>query len=103
MPSVVFTVNNLSGTGMDYVPAANETGTAITVNKDGGSSNQVPNAANDNYSTTVDTPTSGNVLSNDDPGDAPATVSRHDGTSALGVSITIGSSGSFTYTPPAGV
>jgi hypothetical protein len=101
--SVVFTVNNLSGTGMDYVPAANETGTAITANQDGSSSNQVPNAVNDNYSTTVDTPVSGNVLSNDDPGDAPATVSSHDGTSALGVSITIGSSGSLTYTPPPGI
>jgi hypothetical protein len=101
--SVDFTVNNLSGTGFTYQQGANEVNSTITVFKDGGSANLMPDAVNDSLTTTVNTSTSGNVLTNDDQGDAPATVSSHDNTSALGVSISIGATGSFNYTPPTGV
>ena len=102
--SIVFGVNNLSGSDMSYDSGANEDGNGgvVTVFKDG-PVNQLPNAVNNSYTTTVDVPVSGNVLSNDDQGDAPATVTSHDSTSALGVSITIGATGSFSYTPPTGV
>jgi len=99
--SVVFSVDNLSGTGVSYGSGAN-TVSQVTVFKDGGGGNLLPTAVNDSYSTTVDVPTSGNVLDNDDEGDAPATVTSHDGTSTQGASISVLADGSFSYTPPAG-
>ena len=101
--SVDFTVTNLSSTGFSYKPGANEVNSTITVLKDGGSANLMPGAVNDNFNTTVDAAVNDNVMSNDDEGDAPASVSSHDSTSALGVSISIAASGSFNYTPPTGV
>ena len=100
--SVDFTVTNLTGAGMTYNPAANEASPAITVFKEGGAVNLLPNAVDDNYSTTTDTPVSGNVLSNDDPGNEPTAVSAHDSVSAEGGAVSMAGSGSFTYTPPAG-
>jgi len=70
--------------------------------KEGGAVNLLPNAVDDNYSTTTDTPVSGNVLSNDDPGNEPTAVSAHDSVSAEGGAVSMAGSGSFTYTPPAG-
>ncbi len=65
--------------------------------------NLTPNAQDDSYSTDQDTQLSGvNVLDNDDEGDAPATVTAFDATSANGGSVNIASGGGLSYDPPAG-
>ncbi len=51
--SVDFMATNLSGADMTYIPAANEASPAITVFRDGGVGNLLPDAVNDNYSTTI--------------------------------------------------
>jgi len=99
--SVVFSVNNLSGADVSYDSGANAV-SQVTVFKDGGGGNLLPNAVNDSYITTVDVAVNGNVLNNDDEGDAPATVTSHDGTSTQGASISVLAGGGFSYTPPAG-
>jgi hypothetical protein len=100
--SVDFSVNGLSGADMTYSPAANEVAASITVFRDGGVGNLLPDAVNDSYSTTTDTPVGGNVLSNDSLGDTPTVVSAFDAASAQGGAVTMSSMGIFTYTPPAG-
>jgi hypothetical protein len=100
--SVDFMATNLSGAEMTYIPAANEASPAITVFRDGGVGNLLPDAVDDNYSTTTDMPVSGNVMSNDSPGDVPTAVSANDSTSAEGGSVSMSGSGTFTYVPPAG-
>jgi hypothetical protein len=100
--SVDFMATNLSGAEMTYEPAANEASPAITVLRDGGVGNLLPDAVDDNYSTTTDMPVSGNVMSNDSPGDVPTAVSANDSTSAEGGSVSMSGSGTFTYVPPAG-
>jgi len=99
--SVVFTVTNLSGLQMSYDPMANETLDTITVYQDGGGNLQ-PTARNDSFTTSVDTPISGNVMGNDDEGDAPASVTVYDAISLEGGSITMAGNGDFTYNPPTG-
>jgi hypothetical protein len=100
--SVAFAVTNLSGTDMNYDSGANEASNATTVFKDGGGGDLLPNAVNDSFSTAMDTPLNGNVMSNDSPGDAPAIVTVDNSLSAQGGSVTMNDSGDFTYTPPAG-
>jgi hypothetical protein len=98
--SVVFGVDNLSGSDVSYASGANAV-SQVTVFKDGGGGNLLPNAINDNYTTNFEQPVSGNVLDNDDEGDAPATVTSYDSTSVQGVSISVSAGGDFSYTPPA--
>ena len=100
--SVLFTVTDLIATGYAYVEGANEVAPAITVLKDAGTGNQLPVANNDSFNTAVDTALSGNVLGNDDPGDAPATVSNFDAVSSAGGSVSMNPNGAFTYTPSTG-
>jgi len=99
--SVVFGVDNLSDSDVSYNSGANAV-SQVTVFKDGGGGNFLPNAVNDSYTTTVDVSVSGNVLDNDDEGDAPATVTSYDSTSVQGGSISVLADGDFSYTPPAG-
>jgi hypothetical protein len=100
--SVTFTLGNLSGSGMIYDAQANEVGTVIVVPQDAGSGNLLPDARDDAYTTTVDTPVNGNVMDNDDAGDAPATVTAFDATTIQGGSASVATDGAFTYTPPLG-
>ena len=46
--------------------------------------------------------TTGNVLANDDQGDAPATIATFDAVSAGGGTVADNGNGTFTYTPAAG-
>jgi Ca2+-binding RTX toxin-like protein len=46
--------------------------------------------------------TTGNVLANDDQGDAPATITAFDAASAFGGTVLNNGDGTFTYTPAAG-
>jgi hypothetical protein len=85
--SVVFTVTSLVATGFTYDETANEVDSAITVLKDGGTADRDPVAEDDSYDTLVDTPVSENVMSNDDPGTASATVSGFDANSAAGGTV----------------
>ena len=100
--SVVFTIDNLSGAGMVYDSGADEVDTQQTIYKDGGGGNLLPVAVNDSYATPVDTALTDNVMANDDPGDAPATVTAFDATSGQGGTVSMAGDGGFTYTPPAG-
>lgn len=76
----------------------------VTVTSDGGGGNLLPNAVNDINTTSVDTPVNGNVLSNDDQGDAPATITSSDAVGApLGGGLALAGNGDYTYTPPAGL
>jgi hypothetical protein len=100
--SVAFTVTNLSGTDMNYDATANETAVAVTVYQDGGGGDLLPDARNDSFSTPVDTVLGGNVMDNDDEGDAPASVTAYDVVSVAGGSVTMADNGQFSYAPPAG-
>jgi hypothetical protein len=103
--SVDFTVSDLTGPGVSYDPGANEddNGGVISVHLFGipVDPNLLPSAADDNYTTIVGVAVGGNVLDNDDQGDAPATVTGFDAVSANGGSVAMAASGVFTYTPPA--
>jgi Bacterial Ig domain len=61
---------------------------------------RIPAAADDTYATATDTPVSGNVLGNDDPGDAPAVVSLQSGPASG--ALELAGDGNFTYTPGPG-
>lgn len=100
--SVTFTLDNLARSGMVYDYVANEVSNVIAVPQDAGGGNLLPNASNDSFSTTENTPVSGNVMDNDEQGDAPATVTAYDTSSGQGGAVSMGSDGSFTYTPPGG-
>jgi len=100
--SVIFTVTNLVATSHSYDEGANEVNSSITVSQEAGTANRLPVAEDDTYSTQVDTPVSGNVMNNDDEGDAPTSVSQYDASSTGGGTVTMTDSGAFTYTPPAG-
>jgi VCBS repeat-containing protein len=64
--------------------------------------NHTPLAAADSATTAEDTPvTTVNVLLNDNQGDAPATISAFDATSAHGGTVVNNGDGTFTYTPAA--
>lgn len=98
--SVAFNVNNLTLGGYSYDSGANEVTAVVTVLKP--VPNLLPNAVDDNFSTLVDTPLAGNVLANDDQGDAPATVTSSDASSAGGFTVSVAANGDFTYTPTGG-
>ena len=70
----------------------------------GGPSNEAPIANADTNTTQVDTPISGNVLSNDfDPDNDPITVTTPTVVTTEGVTVNIDpNTGAYTYTPPAG-
>jgi hypothetical protein len=95
--SVDFTVTNLVAAGFTYDGDANEVAPAVTVFRE--DPDQQPNAVDDGFSTPTGTVLNGNVLANDDPGDAPATVTAFDDTSASGFSVNVAPNGDFTYTP----
>ena len=100
--SVVFTVTGLVATGYTYDDTANEVDSAITVLKDGGTADRDPVAENDSYETLINTPISDNVMSNDDPGTASASVSSYDANSTAGGTVSMAVNGDFTYIPNAG-
>jgi len=76
--SVSFTVTNLTRSGSSYDPVDNVSG-------------------DNDYQTPVDTPISDNVISNDNQGDAPASISTNT-LPASGI-LDLASDGTFTYTP----
>ncbi len=89
----------------DGNPQACDTATVyIEVLPIGGPDNQAPIANADTAGTEVDTPVSGNVLSNDfDPDGDPIVVTTTTVTTAEGVVVTIDpNTGDYTYTPPVG-
>jgi VCBS repeat-containing protein len=108
-----------SGT-LSYTPAANATGSSsfeVQVRDDGGVANGgVDTSAPQSFTITVNdvndlpvavddtattsSPASGNVLLNDDQGDAPATVTSH--TDPSNGSVSIDAAGDYTYTPDPG-
>ena len=62
----------------------------------------LPDAVDDSASTVAETPVAGTVLSNDDLGDEPTTVTAFDVTSASGGTVTMDPAGNYTYTPAPG-
>ncbi|MCU0988797.1 MAG: S8 family serine peptidase, partial [Xanthomonadales bacterium] len=96
--SVTFTVTGLDKAGMTYAPADNAGGNGITVSQT--AVDLMPGAADDSYQTGVDAPLGGNLMDNDDPGDAPASIESHS-LPAHG-SLSLAADGAFTYTPHAG-
>ncbi|MBP0905091.1 tandem-95 repeat protein [Mariniflexile gromovii] len=70
----------------------------------GGSGNRPPIANSDTAGTEMDTPVTGNVLSNDfDPDGDPIVVTTPTVTTVQGVVVTIDpATGAYTYTPPTG-
>jgi hypothetical protein len=95
--SVDYTVTDLVADGYNYEPAANEVPNTVTVFKV--DPNLLPVATDDMFSTPVDTVLNANVLANDDPGDAPATVTSFDVASAQGFAVSVAANGDFSYTP----
>lgn len=93
--SVRFTVNDLTKSGMVYESADNTVGDTIVVSQT--SSDATPGAVDDQYQTDVETPVSGNILSNDDPGDGPAMVNSN--TQPSDGVLSLSANGAFTYTP----
>lgn len=96
--SVTFTVEALTKSGMDYDPGDDIGSSSVTVPE--AATNQLPNAMDDSYTTQVDTPLTGNVLDNDEPGDTPATVGLL--APVANGSLTLNQDGGFTYTPQSG-
>ncbi len=97
---VDFTVNNLTLTGYTYDSGANEVTTVVAILKP--VPNLLPSAVDDGFSTPVNTPLAGNVLANDNQGDAPATVTSSDTSSTAGFTVSMAANGDFTYTPTGG-
>jgi hypothetical protein len=95
--SVDFTVLDLVATGYSYDAAANEVGDSVTVFKV--DPNLLPEAIDDMFATPVDTLLNGNVMDNDDPGDAPASVTAFDALSTQGFAVNVAANGDFNYTP----
>ena len=96
--SVTFTATNLSKSGLAYSPADNVGGDNIVISQS--SVDKTPSAADDSYQTPVDTPISDNVVSNDNQGDAPASISAN--TLPSSGSLSLAGDGAFTYTPNPG-
>ena len=61
-----------------------------------------PDAVDDEFSTDEGTELTGNIMGNDDQGNGPATVTQFDDTSAKGGTVSVGSTGDFTYVPAEG-
>ena len=93
--SVTFTVNNLTKSNMVYNPADDIGGNSVIVGDV--PADKIPGAVDDSYQTVVNTPVSGNVISNDDPGDGPAGINSNT-QPASGV-LSLSGTGDFTYTP----
>jgi len=93
--SVMFTVDGLTKSGMNYQPGDNEVGSSVVVNQN--DTNQLPSASDDNYQTEVNTAIGGNVMDNDDQGDGPASIQSN--TEPSNGSLNLSVDGSFTYTP----
>ena len=110
-------VNNGDGT-FTYTPAANFNGSdtfTYTITDDDGETstatvtitvtpvNDVPGGrSTDSASTAEDTAvTTGNVLTNDNLGDEPTTITAFDAASANGGTVVNNGDGTFTYTPAA--
>jgi len=98
LASVAFTVNGLSKAGFVYTAAENTVPESILVGP--GLGDRTPSAVDDSFSTAIDTPVSGNLMDNDDPGDAPASIESHTDP-ASGV-LVLNTDGSFGYTPDSG-
>ncbi len=99
--SVDYSVNDLTLGGYVYDIGANEAAASVTVLKP--APNLLPTAVDDSFSTPVDTPLSDNLMANDDPGDAPASVTAFDATSSAGFAVSVTSgTGDFSYTPNGG-
>lgn len=98
--SVDFTVTDLTLGGYIYDNSANEVATSLTVLKP--APNLLPTAVDDSFSTPVDAQLNDNVLSNDAQGDAPASVTGYDTSSAQGFAVFVAANGDFTYTPTGG-
>jgi len=95
--------NGTGGPGSDSAVLNNYAVTSNTVDITVANANLLPNAVDDSTNTLKNTPvTTPNVLSNDDQGDAPATITAFDATSAKGGTVTDNGDGTFDYDPPAG-
>jgi hypothetical protein len=98
LTSVTFTVDAVTKSGMVYDPGDNIGSSSVTVGET--PANLFPIASDDSYTTPADTTLTGNVLNNDEPGDAPATVGLL-APVANGV-LSLDAAGSFSYAPQAG-
>ncbi|MBT8054136.1 MAG: S8 family serine peptidase [Gammaproteobacteria bacterium] len=96
--SVTFTLNSLVKTGMVYEPADNAVNSSTVVSQS--DSDQTPVAVDDAFQGDIDTAVSGNVISNDDPGDGPAGIAGN--TVPANGTLDLAGDGGFTYTPDGG-
>jgi len=97
VPSVTFTVTQLTKSGMVYEPGDNVGGDSVVISQE--DVDKTPSAADDAYTTDVDVPVAGNVMDNDDPGDGPAAINGNSLPDHGG--LTLNPDGAFTYTPDA--
>ncbi len=93
--SVTFTVSNLTKNNMVYNPADNVGSSSVIVGDI--PADKTPIAEDDSYQAVVNTQVSGNVISNDDQGDGPASINSNT-QPASGV-LSLSANGGFTYTP----
>jgi len=99
VPSVDFSVNNLSLGGYTYDSGANLVSSMVTILKP--EPNLLPQAVDDSYSTPVDTSlTTENVMANDTAGEAPTEVTVWG--AAMNGAVVGDADGGFTYTPDTG-
>jgi hypothetical protein len=99
--SVVFTVTNLSGTDMQYVPGNNETADSLTIYKEG-DGNLLPVAVDDEFTATLDTPVSLDVLANDTEGEPPTDITVQSPDTAEEGTVEVNEDNTITYSPPSG-
>ncbi|MEH6608024.1 MAG: S8 family serine peptidase [Halioglobus sp.] len=96
--SITFNVQSLSKSGYSYAASANVV-SSVVINKDDVSVplDQQPSAVDDSYETQPGQEVTGNLMTNDDQGDGPASIN----TSTLPASglLNLQANGSFAYTP----
>ena len=93
--SVTFTIIDVVKAGMSYEPAQNTVPATINVSKT--DQDATPNAVNDSYTGEVDVAVTGNVMSNDNPGDGPALIESN--TLPSSGNLNLAPDGVFAYTP----
>jgi hypothetical protein len=96
--SVTFTLTNLSKSGMTYSSAENAVSDSVIVSQ--ASTDQTPVAVDDTYQGILDTAVTGNIIDNDDPGDAPAGIAGN--TQPSNGTLDLAVDGVFTYQPDPG-
>jgi hypothetical protein len=95
VPSVSFTITDMTKSGMTYGPAYNTIPASLVISQS--DQDATPVAVNDDYAGGVDLTVSGNVMDNDAPGDGPANIESH--TLPSNGNLSLAADGAFTYTP----